>query len=533
MKKFFILPLIAAFLFFGFTKENDRPKLVVFIVCDQATPEILKKYDHLFTGGFRWLIDHGIQFDQTYHEHGNTVTGPGHFALSSGLYPGNGGLIGNRWFDRNIGRSWYCVEDTSSIELSDSSTGRSYRYINNTTLGDWLKTSIPNSKVVSISGKDRSAVLLGGKNPEISLWYDKNGGWTSSTYYTEKLPEWVSAFNKEIDVASYLDSTWDRFASEDIYLSNTRKDNFYGESDWSMKSGYSPTFPIKISELGLDNLNSIYHTTPYGDNTLLKLGMKAVVKYDMGIDNESDILFLGLSAADGVGHSFGPHSHEQLDNFIRLDKNLGEFISALEKRIGKDEILYVFTSDHGVLGLPEYLKSKGIDAGRIPKPTRDALFTLALETIDKEVGPNKVNFYGNSFYFNTNMGYFEKRKATKILKSILIKIPGIESISSKSELLKGGNSNIDIRLKNMVHSKKSPDIYLIPKKYWTWSYPSGTSHGSPYDYDSHIPFIIANGRREGSISTQKVKSVDIAPTIAKSLNISFPSNLDGEPILFK
>ena len=133
--------------------------------------------------------------------------------------------------------------------------------------------------------------LILGKNPEISLWYDKNGGWTSSTYYTEKLPEWVSAFNKEIDVASYLDSTWDRFASEDIYLSNTRKDNFYGESDWSMKSGYSPTFPIKISELGLDNLNNIYHTTAYGDKTLLKLGMKAVVEYDMGIDNESDILF--------------------------------------------------------------------------------------------------------------------------------------------------------------------------------------------------------------------------------------------------
>ena len=131
------------------------------------------------------------------------------------------------------------------------------------------------------------------------------------------------------------------------------------------------------------------------------------------------------------------------------------------------------------------------------------------------------------------MGFFEKRKATKILKSILIKIPVIESLYSKNELLKGGNSNIDIRLKNMVHPNKSPDIYLIPKKYWTWSYRSGTSHGSPYDYDSHIPFIIANGRREGSISTIKVKSVDIAPTIAKSLNISFPSNLDGEPIPFK
>ena len=530
MKKFFILPLIAAFLFFGFTKENDRPKLVVFIVCDQATPEILKKYDHLFTGGFRWLIDHGIQFDQTYHEHGNTVTGPGHFALTSGLYPGNGGMIGNQWFDRNLGRSWYCVEDTSSIVLSDSSTGRSYQYINNTTLSDWLKTSIPNSKVVSVSGKDRSAVLLGGKDPEIVLWDDRNGGYTTSSSYSLSLPDWVTRFNQNMKVDTYLDSTWNRILPEEIYNNNTRADNFRGEISWSSNG---PILPLQFDEFKLRSLNSSFYATPYGDRSLLSLGLEAVKFYKMGLDNETDILFLGLSAADGVGHSFGPNSHEQLDNFIRLDENLGQFISTLEKRIGKDEILYVFTSDHGVLGLPEYLKSKGIDAGRIPKPTRDSLFTLALETIEKEVGPNKVNVYGNSFYYNTNMGFFEKREATKILKSILIKIPGIESVSSKSELLKGGNSNIDIRLKNMVHPKKSPDIYLIPKKYWTWSYRSGTSHGSPYDYDSHIPFIIANGRREGSISTIKVKSVDIAPTIAKSLNIFFPSNLDGEPIPFK
>ena len=270
MKKFFILPLIAAFLFFGFTKENDRPKLVVFIVCDQATPEILKKYDHLFTGGFRWLIDHGIQFDQTYHEHGNTVTGPGHFALSSGLYPGNGGMIGNRWFDRNIGRSWYCVEDTSSIELSDSSTGRSYQYINNTTLGDWLKTSIPNSKVVSISGKDRSAVLLGGKNPEIVLWDDRNGGYTTSSSYSLSLPDWVTRFNQNMKVDTYLDSTWNRILPEEIYNNNTRADNFRGEISWSSNG---PILPLQFDEFKLRSLNSSFYAIPYGDRSLLNLGL--------------------------------------------------------------------------------------------------------------------------------------------------------------------------------------------------------------------------------------------------------------------
>ena len=527
MKKNILLPIISAFLFIIYiSSKEDKPKLVVFIVLDQATPDIVNKYDHLFTGGLRWLIDHGINFNNTFHEHAETLTGPGHFSFTSGLYPGTGGIIHNSWFNRDINRLWYCVEDTLSYELSDSTTGRSYKNINNTALGDWLIDANPNSKIVSMSGKDRSAVFLGGKNPEIALWDDRNGGYTTSSYYSPSLPDWVKIFNKNMRVGSYKDSTWNRILPEEIYKNNTRADNFKGESIWSNE----PILPIQLNEL--KNLYSQFYETPYSDRLLLKLGLEALKFYEMGLDNEPDILFLGLSAIDGVGHSFGPNSHEQMDNYLRLDKSLGDFINSIESKIGNNNTLYLLSSDHGVSELPEYLISKGLDAGRIPTKQKDSLFLHAMDQINAQIGEGKVNHYGNNFYFNKNLDSNDRKIATNLLKYHLIKITGIDSVLSKEEIINGDNSKLFTRLKNMIHDTKSPDIFLIEKKYWI-SNTSGTTHGSPYDYDAHIPFFVSRSSKRKKINTLKVESVDIAPSLAKMLNIDFPENLDGKPISLK
>jgi predicted AlkP superfamily pyrophosphatase or phosphodiesterase len=493
-------------------------------------PGLLEKYDHLFTGGYRWLKDNGIQFSEAYHEHGYTVTGPGHFVLSTGQYPGTGGVIGNYWFDRETNQGWYCVKDTTSTVLKDGSMGLSYQNIEADALGDWMKEANLESKVVSVAGKDRASILLGGKKPDAALWYDRAGGWTSSTYYHSSLPRWVQNFNSQLNIASFVDSTWQRLASEDIYTSNTRADNFYGETDWTMSKGYSPTFPIDFKERGAESIISSYHYVPFGDNTVLRLGLTAVNEYHMGKDEIPDILFLGLSAADGVGHSFGPHSHEQLDNYLRLDKNLGAFIQKLESEVGSGKVLYVLSSDHGALGLPEYLQSQGIDSGRIPKPKRDSLFTLVTNEIDKQIGPGKVTRYGNFFYYNNSINPMEREVATEILKSHLSKLEGIHTVITKEDMLKGGNSVFKMRLKNMVHPEKSPDVYLITKKYWTWKYPVGASHGSPYDYDAHVPLIFARGGQKAIVKSVRVKTVDIAPTVARILKIDFPKSIDGEAL---
>ena len=174
------------------------PKLVVFITIDQGSPSIINKYDHLFSGGYNWLLEHGIKFENAYHEHGITSTAPGHFAISTGRYPGLGGILGNQWFDRELKRGWYCVEDSLSTNLTDFSDGRSYRNINSLGVGDWVKNKYKNSKIVSISGKDRAAIMLGGKNPDIAIWYDRKGKYTTSTYYSSKLPNWLKDFNAKL-----------------------------------------------------------------------------------------------------------------------------------------------------------------------------------------------------------------------------------------------------------------------------------------------------------------------------------------------
>ena len=491
-------------------------------------PSILEKYDHLFVGGYRWLMDNGVQFKNTYHEHGYTATGPAHFVLSSGQYPSTGGVIGNQWFDRELKRGWYCVEDTLSQILKDGSTGRSYRSIQSTTLGDWLKKYSPKSKVLSIAGKDRAAVLQGGKNADLTLWYDRQGGWTSSTYYTSRLPNWVSKFNRRLNVPSYVDSVWHPLMDSNIYANNTRPDYFVGEVNWSPVQ-YDPTFPIVFKELGLSFLLSTFYILPYGDRAVLNLGSQAVDEYNMGKDKYTDILFLGLSATDGIGHSFGPHSHEQLDNYLRLDKNMGQFIESLEILLGKGNVLYILSSDHGALSLPEYLLSKGLDAGRISDSKRDSLFTTVNNEIEKRLGINQVYSYGNAFYFDNGLNEDRRIIATRIIKSHLSKLEGIRSVITKKEIINGGKSIIDIRLKNMVHPEKSPDVYLIPEKYWTWRFPEGTSHGSPYDYDAHVPLIISRSSHKERIDSLRVKTVDIAPTIAKLIQIPFPKSVDGKP----
>ena len=229
----------------------------------------------------------------------------------------------------------------------------------------------------------------------------------------------------------------------------------------------------------------------------------------MGLDNEPDILFLGPSAIDGIGHSFGPYSHEQLDNYLRLDKYLGDFINYIESMVGENNTLYLLTSDHGVSELPEYLISKGLDAGRIPRLQRDSLFALAMNEIDLQIGGGKVKRYSNNFYFNKNLSTSERKIARDLLKSYLIKIPGVKAVMSKEEIINGDNSKISTRLKNMIHNTKSPDVFLIPKKYWITS-TTGTTHGSPYDYDAHIPLIMSKGETKSKIRNDYIRSVDLS-----------------------
>jgi len=522
--------LLLFLLLIQLSTANQKPKLVVFLVVDQSQPEILKKYNSLFEGGLRWLIDNGIEYSEAYHEHSYTATAPGHFAISTGRYPGKGGVIGNWWFDRASQSGWYCVEDSESSLLTTGSTGRSYRYVGTSGLGDWLKAESPKSQVISISGKDRSAIYLGGRNSDLTLWYDKQGSWTTSTFYADKLPDWVVDFNRNLNVAGYRDSVWNRLLPANIYNKFTRPDFYPGEVDNSKQDVYSPVLPLFFNRYTAQEMESKFYYTWWGDRAVLDLGQKAILTNDLGADLNTDIIFLSLSATDGVGHDYGPNSQEQLDNLLRLDLNLGNFINFLDGQVGLENIFFVLSSDHGSMALPEYLKNLGYNSGRISKPDRDSLYNQIKGEINLHLGEHKVTRSGNSFYFVDALNKKQKQTALNIVKKHILKLQGVKEVLTKSEILNNTEKDqYHLRLKNMIHLDKSPDIIIIQEKYWTWRWPAGSTHGSPYDYDAQVPLIFSRTGWNHKIISDKVATVDIAPTVARFINIQVPlENVDGK-----
>ncbi|MFQ6614668.1 MAG: alkaline phosphatase family protein, partial [Fidelibacterota bacterium] len=394
MKKFLKgLTLLLTILFLvTCSRPPKNPRLVVFLVLDQCRPDLITRYEPLYTGGLRWILDHGLNCTQTYHDHGYTATGPGHFTLASGQYPGPAGVLGNNWWDRESGKARYCVEDKQAKIIGGDGEGRSYRPFNTTALGDWLKASNPLSKVVSVAGKDRASVFLGGQKPDLSVWYNWDGNFVTSDYYADSMPAWLDAVNEKNHIETYRDSIWTKSLPDSLYTHYARVDFFPGEVDSYRKDPYSPVFPI-----GLDHNDDLKKNltniggTPWLDQFTLEVAKAAVQSENLGQDEEPDILFLSLSGVDWMAHYFGPYSQEMMDSQIKLDRHLGVFIDWLDDTIGLENILLIQTSDHGGLPLPEYLsKIKHQNAGRIDASIRRIANQALEDNLFQKTGIKKL-----------------------------------------------------------------------------------------------------------------------------------------------
>lgn len=496
-------------------------------------PDLLSRLDELYVGGFRWLIDHGTWFTNTHHEHSYTATGPGHASIGFGQYPGNIGILGNSFYDKDLKKKVNCVEDpVSTVIGSDQGLPRSFSRYNVLGLGDWLQESSPKSKVVSIGGKDRAACILGGKNPTLPLYYNYEGEFITSSYYMEKLPPWVESFNEQLNFDSYKDSVWSKTLSDDYYLKYAREDFYIGESDDFNKDPYSPIFPIGF-DLSV-NLNSAIMGRPWFEREVLKISKQAIIEEKLGSRESPDLLFIGLSAMDWIIHDYGPYSQETMDALIKVDQYLGRFIKDVDKIVGLENVLFVLTADHGGLPLPEYMVENEGLGGRINKEH----FKDALEWIDEEceeqLGENLYHRNGANFYLN-----FQQLKKIevmpqdvfKIVDKYLLNVEGIGKVIRKESILKSEDKDkITIRLKNMIHPFKSPDIFSIPSYGYLFRGPYGTSHGTPYDYDTHVPLIFSRKEFRKKKDSSNKETVDIAPTIAKYLGIKIPEYCDGKPI---
>ena len=531
------LIFISAFFFFSCnqtSKTPESPKLVITLVVDQMRPDLLTRFDDIYTGGFRWLMDHGIWFTNTHHEHSYTATGPGHFSIGTGQYPGKVGLVGNSFYDRDLGKNVNCVEDPNATVVgAQDGEARSFRRYETTGLGDWVKETYEGSKVIAIGGKDRSAVLMGGRQPDLALYYNYAGSFISSDYYVDQLPSWVVDFNNQLNAELYKDSIWTKSLSDDIYLNYSREDFYLGELDDYLNDDYSPVFPIGIDPN--EDPKASLMGRPWFEREILRLAQSAIVEEELGLDANPDLLFIGFSAMDWMIHNFGPFSQEIMDACIKLDKWLGNFIKMVDQSVGLENVLFVLTADHGGLPLPEYLQEKNQKAGRINKEHMQEADEWIKDIIEEQYGKKLYIRKGGNYYLDLKRlkkANINPRKIYKIIEEHLSKVEGIEEVVFKNDFIDiEGGDKITKRIQNMIHNQTA-DIFPIVSPGYIYKNPYGTGHGSPYDYDTHVPLIFSRKHFSSSLIDTSHATVDIAPTIAKIIDVLIPDFIDGKVINF-
>ncbi|MFQ5631705.1 MAG: alkaline phosphatase family protein, partial [bacterium] len=334
-----------------------KPKLVVLIVVDQMRADHLTRFAGVYKHGFARLSNEGAVFTDAYHDHAYTVTAAGHATISTGAFPSRNGIVGNEWFDRSEKKKVYCAEDTSAALLGypekGAGKGRSPRRLLVPTFGDWLKSQSPKSKVFGVSRKDRAAIYGTGSKADGAFWYNiDDGNFITSEYYYHKYPEWVEAFNTSRSVDAFYGKNWQKLMPEEVYFL-AREDTFATEG-----GGAQTAFPHSLASKS-GKPDQMYYSrltgTPFLEKLMLDFARAMVENEALGQDEAPDVLVVGCSGADAIGHAYGPLSQESMDYFLRLDRNLGDFFAFLDKKISKENYITVLSSDHGVLPMPEEL----------------------------------------------------------------------------------------------------------------------------------------------------------------------------------
>jgi predicted AlkP superfamily pyrophosphatase or phosphodiesterase len=520
-------------------QNRNTPKLVVFISIDQFRYDYLTRYRPYFgPDGFNYLIENGADFVDCHYGHATTETAVGHAIMMSGTYPYKSGIVANEWFDREIGRRVYAVEDTSTSILGignqSKTDGRSPRNFQGTNLGDQLKLVTGGAaKVFGVSNKDRAAILMAGKLANAAYWMDdREGKVVTSSYYMSEFPQWMNDYNATKPLDKWRDSSWTLLREEKIYPVIPEKYlNNYTES-----YGMGLSFPHKPAAAA-DYYKSLIRT-PFGSQALLSLAKEVTVKENLGMDGVPDILCISFSPNDYIGHQFGPMSREAMDISLRTDGYIAELIKFIDKRVGLNDVLFVLTADHGSTPIPEEMKDKNIDAGRI-----------SIQAVYKIVNGAMTDKYGKlatersyvdtvlepSVYFNPRAlkeKKIDKNECEDYISAFLLKkTESVFRVYKSSDLALGNVSHDAItgQVEKNFFPARVGDLVIVLKPFHIWSYGKGTGHGQPYSYDTHVPLILCGQKwiKSGTFG-DRCSPADIAPTLAAILEIEYPSGCDGK-----
>ena len=513
-----ILALLAASLFAQSKQPAPRTKLVVAIIVDQFRYDYMTRFDGSYQDGLRKLHDSGAFFTDAHEAHFPTVTAVGHAAFLTGSIPAIDGIVGNEWFDRETGKTVTSVSDDATKLLGgNGGTGSSPRRLVASTLGDEIKATGPaDTEVIGISLKDRAAILPAGHAANAAYWFDQESGqFVSSTYYMKDLPAWVQAFNKNGAAGKYAAAKW-MPASESV----------------------SPSpFKILPSVLGKPYYEAMI-ATPYGNDMLEAFAEDAIKEEHLGRHSGTDVLTVSFSSNDLLGHQVGPDAPEVRDMSLQTDRVLGRLLRAVEAEAGAGNYVVVFTSDHGVAPLPEELTKRGIPAGRFSSAE---LYQTIEGSLTEKYGTGKW-IVGNAElapYLNHDLlreKHASLAEAQETAAAAVRKLPYIFRVYTASELEHAplAGDPIALLMERGYYRGRTADLLIVQKPYWLAS-KQGTSHGTPFSYDTHVPMILlGRGIRPGRYD-ENVRTADIAPTLAALLGVNTPSGSVGRvlPVIDK
>lgn len=533
---------LLSLLFFGLTSnqllaQKNAPKVVVGIVVDQMCYDYLYRfYPQFGKDGFKRLMDKGAHFRNVTYNYVPTFTGPGHASIYTGSTPSNHGIVANDWFYRPFGRVVNCVEDTTvSTVGSSSSYGKCSPYfLRSNTITDQLKLTYPSSKVIGVSIKDRSAILPAGHLSDGSYWYDyATGSFITSTFFKKQLPGWVNQFNELQLVSKYVNQPWNLLKDSACYT-YIKQDNSPYEGLVGGKT--SPIFPYDFSKATPADQFNLFTIMPAANTFLTDFAIQALSKEQLGKHATTDFLTISYSTPDIAGHTFGPYSLEMEDMYFRLDQELARLFQTLDKEIGKGQYVVFLTADHAVVPVPQFLADHHLPGGYLfLKSKMDGLRSACVAKFGKDYLNTIEN--DNVYLTNAILGTELETQVISFFKAEIAKWTEVKRVYTKEELQSKTEENWQQMVASGYDKERSGELIFIlqpgylPKNADTPGSHKGTSHGSAFNYDTHVP-VLFYGK---DILQQEVftpyEIVDITATLVHILDVQRPNTAVGKPML--
>lgn len=512
----------------------DKPKLVVGVVVDQMRYDYLTRFWNKFGDeGFKRLITEGYNFKNAHFNYVPTYTAPGHASVFTGTSPQNHGIIGNDWYNKFEGKKVYCTGDENVDPVgTTSSAGKMspHRMIATTVADENRLFTQMQGKTIGIAMKDRGAILPAGHTANAAYWFHGKGEgkWITSTFYMDNLPGWVTSFNNSGKVASYL-TTWNTLEDIETYTESGIDRNTFEEG-----YGGRTTFPYNLKELASPNNEfELLKVTPFGNSITADFAIAALIGEELGQDDHTDFLTVSFSSTDYVGHNFGVNSKEVQDTYLRLDRDLGRLLKALDEQVGTGNYTLFLTADHGGVDVPSYLRSLKIPSGYFDSKNFEAeLRNFVQDKFDED---NLIDNFSNSqIFFNYDAlldANIEAAQLEQTIAHFALQYPQVNNVYTRTQLQGGyfttGTAGL---IQNGYNQKRSGDVVIVLKPAIIVYSETGSTHGSGFSYDTHTPLIFFGKGVKAGASSQRAEIIDIAPTVSTILGISFPNSTTGKPL---